>query len=656
MSSVIFRCVICGYLVYDHRDLDSVSWINQFRILYSSRDVVAVTGVGISRNGEGDWSAPLDFTARWDNELPATRERRILGQSPANGRYDFPFHEACWSLLEKAYCPKPIPHETLFRVCSSLPYPSRGSGLSWGNSHGGLTFVGHHCYPWEDPYVERDINSVLPSMRYDPYHVPEILRLRHEEPQVPAVSGPMRQTTDCFLKLPEEIIILISLYLPTADALNVRRASGSFLPIFSSQQFWASRFETNADRSWLFESQEWDKTYDRRWLYHSTNKAHCTEGMNNRKRVWKLIQRIQRVLSLRWEETSASDIAGITGLRWQEATGDLRPETPRWRLHHFDEGCRLFREQHTPTPLGKLSHIAFSIIKLSATIYITGIRLILNQGQAIQLGYRAENEVIVPIHTAQLIGFKLAVGSRGIQGLKCVFDDQSQSQWVGCPDDAPRTQRLMLSSPITAIKAGFDGFKAVSLAVAESIPLPEGRSLRDSAFWYPRVPPAGLHFNDLYFTKEDTAATRYQPLCWAMFGGPGGIYLRSIIGLSVTCHSVIHSMKFHYNSKEVPVECRKLGRYRTKGTNPIHFPIDGPGGEIINSVTVCVYRDGILESFKVTTNHGRSCHFGAIDADPDIVEKPITVAPGSTINGFYWSQYDNCFMALGVISEMIDQH
>ncbi|KAF2970831.1 hypothetical protein GQX73_g2783 [Xylaria multiplex] len=583
MSPVIFCCVICGYVIYDYQDPDSASWVNQFRILYSSREIIAVTGVGIYDDPDGDWVAPLDFSARWDDELPATDEIGVLRQPPVDGRYGFPLHEACWSLLEKAYSPEPVPRETLFRVYSSLPFPSLGRGLSWGDSHGGLVFIDNNRYPWEDRYIDRALDSVLPAARYDPYHVPEILQLRYEEPQVPAVSGPLQHTADCFSKLPREVIILISLYLPTIDALNVRRASGSFLLIFYSRQFWASRFETNADRSWLFESWEWDKTCDRRWLYHRTNKAHRTEGINNRERVWKLIQRTQRTLSLQWDESYTSNIAHMTNVKWREATGDLRPKTRVGPLHGFGEGCRLFHEQHAIIPPNRLSHIAFSVIQLGETIYIAGIRLILSQGQAIQLGYRAENELIVS--TTRLTGFNLAVGSRGIQGVQCVFDNQPLLQWAGCPEDAPRTRRLTLSGPIMAMKVGFDGCKVVSLAVAESIPPPECTSLRDSAFWYPRAPPAGLHLNDVHFTAKDTATTRYQPLCWTMFGGRGGVYLRSLVGLSVTCFGTVRNIEFHYDSEEVPVECRKVGRCRTEGINVIHFPIDGPDGEVIDSVT-----------------------------------------------------------------------
>ena len=43
---------------------------------------------------------------------------------------------------------------------------------------------------------------------------------------------------------------------------------------------------------------------------------------------------------------------------------------------------------------------------------------------------------------------------------------------------------------------------------------------------------------------------------------------------------------------------------------------------------------------QISTNRGRSCRFRQKESamTGDFVEKPITIAPGTTINGFYWSQ------------------
>lgn len=140
-------------------------------------------------------------------------------------------------------------------------------------------------------------------------------------------------------------------------------------------------------------------------------------------------------------------------------------------------------------------------------------------------------------------------------------------------------------------------------------------NLRDSAFWYPRIPETGLHLNEGGFTARETAMTRYDPICWTMFGGPAGMYLGLLTGISVTADGgCLRAIEFHYNSEHVPLEQRKLARCTpSEYAQTMHFEIDGPGGEVIDSLTVYIrqyateglwyYKPGVLESFKACSLH-----------------------------------------------------
>ncbi|KAF6239198.1 hypothetical protein HO173_002459 [Letharia columbiana] len=101
----------------------------------------------------------------------------------------------------------------------------------------------------------------------------------------------------------------------------------------------------------------------------------------------------------------------------------------------------------------------------------------------------------------------------------------------------------------------------------------------------------------------------------------------------------------------------------------MHFPIDGPGGEIIETVEVNLvdlkslygepaqsfYGHRKLRSFKISTNYGNSFHFQpAGDAPDELPLRPMVIAPGTTITGFYASQNPEMgLISLGVISEVI---
>lgn len=440
-------------------------YANVRSIVYSSPEGIAITGVGLydDPNG-GDWTAPSNPTARWDDAgygHPAHDQIGVLRLNPRNGRYGFPFHEACWSLLEKSYLPEPIPYKALFEVCRSLPFPSQGFTINWGHDFEGLVLLDNQDrYPWEDRFVEVDGHSELYiTAKNDPYHVPEIQQLLYEKPLHPppiSYSSLVTTVADRFSPLPKEICIMIASNLSTTDALNARRASRSFISILYSQQFWASRFMTDADRSWLFESREGAKAQDWRWIYRRTNKANRTRGMQNRDRVWKLIQNVRVILRLRWTESPIllSPSPNPDSSRWLEATGDLRPEEDTGPYHNFNEGCRLFTEKQTSIP-DLLSQIVFSVIRLGDTEYIAGMRFISSQGEAIQLGYWAEGGEL-SLNVTLLAGFNLAVGSRGVQAIQCITGDGQTSQWFGCPYRAPRTRRLAVCGRVTAIKTGFD--------------------------------------------------------------------------------------------------------------------------------------------------------------------------------------------------------
>ena len=387
-----------------------------------------------------------------------------MRQREANGRHGFIFHEACWSLLQEAYHPEAIPLARLLEVCRSLPFPLQGTGVSWGHDYGGLVLLDNQShYPWEDRLIDRHDDSITcRHARENPFDVLEIQRLLKELPQCPpcceklSSSRPISKEGDYFARLPWEICEEIALYLPTTDMLSVRRASRAFSHIFSSQPLWASRFKSNADRGFLFESRNSKKSRDWRSLYRRTNDVHSPPGLQNRKRIWGLILSLMDVLSMRWNDSSKLCPWDVNraGLRWREIVGDLSQEQPLGPYRAFNEGCRLFNKQSTSIP-DLLFQIAFSVVRFGDTEYIAGIRFIPSKGTDICLGYRAKAKELV-LDVTVLRGFVSAVGSRGIQALQIITGKGQVSQWFGCPSESPRTRRLAVFGSIAAIEAGFD--------------------------------------------------------------------------------------------------------------------------------------------------------------------------------------------------------
>lgn len=144
----------------------------------------------------------------------------------------------------------------------------------------------------------------------------------------------------------------------------------------------------------------------------------------------------------------------------------------------------------------------------------------------------------------------------------------------------------------------YQGFRIVSFAAApvERTAVRE-LSLRDKAYWYPSVPPDDVSLNAESFTGQDSLIKRYQPLMWSRFGGPRGVYLRALTKISVSVNGRLH---FHYDREDIPAHSLTLGRdhrgpigaeqalQRLGLYRGVEFSIDGPGGEMIQTIEVAI--------------------------------------------------------------------
>ncbi|KAK4155856.1 hypothetical protein C8A00DRAFT_41589 [Chaetomidium leptoderma] len=625
MSQWASHCPICGWRV--DSEAGSVPWINQFHGLYSSPEKgIVLTGVGLY--SPGLFIAPPDPSARWgDPGHGNSRQGYFDAMTEVDGKRAFVFHDACWSLVEQAYHPAAVPRERLFEVLNSLPAFARDS-INWEHDYGGLGLFADEkdYFPWEYPYfADRGI---------------EMGGTTTYTASTPLPSPPSRNLLlstagsssgqDPFNLLPEELCCTIAAYLPTPDVLNARCASRSFWGVFDSQQFWASRFKGKISaRSWLYEAaQDLESTggigrRDWRWLYHRTIDARLGQAARNRKRVWGLIRHV---------------LPSELPFPWQS------PSLP---------------EEESPRPL-----LAISTVRLGRSVYIAGLSLTTTSGEVLRLGYRsASSESSLQLQGAALTGFNLAVNLGGIHDTQCVSGSgtiRQLSPWLGCPDDALRTERLSVMTIGRTM-----GLRMLSVAAVRQrgLQMPAGHSgkdnhsLRHSAIWYPDVPPPTLNLNQDFLVAPEAHTSGFKPLFWSWFGGPGGIYLASLVKVRIT--GEIGRIDFFFDTPEVPAGCQSFGRiepWEDKDNNSdddlkvVEFPIDGPGGEVIDSVEIRqeVRREDLVEWWnsegyltwlEIHTNRGRTLKVGSKSKarNGSVVKKRIAATPGTAITGFYGS-------------------
>ena len=465
MSPVSFCCIICGVAIHESRSLSQDSWLTQFRIskfspeakahdliltspVYAESDAVYVSGVGLRENARSSaWFAPLDEGMRWDDRdyhLKASNRIPVMKQPPDNGCHGFVLHDACWCLLKAASDTQSVPLERLRNICESLPLPLWWEGVCWDHDYGGLALLdeqGH--YPWEDRLREQTVCSEIHrNAKANPYDVPDMSRLPIKLLDHPPDSLPPSPRNDCFMLLPWEILEGIVDLLPTTDVLILRLASRSFAPILTSQSFWASRFAPGRERDFIFEARKWKNCKDWRLLYRHTSAAHATPGLQNRRRIWSLIQIIKEYLSLRINEKPRDLSADMndTDLRWNQVGGDIKQALGAGYCKEFNDGCRIFDKVHAFIPK-TLFKMALSVVQAGEADYIVGLRLISVEEDDKQLGYRAEGKELF-FEVRALRGFAIAVGPRGIRALQVICDDGTRSPWFGRLGKSPIKERL----------------------------------------------------------------------------------------------------------------------------------------------------------------------------------------------------------------------
>jgi hypothetical protein len=475
------------------------AWGNQFRgrkgvllrlgapaadiaaVYYNPAEGTVLTGVGLYNDPySGAYIAPRDRAIRWNDagyNRPLEDQFGVLKQNAVNGRHGFIFHEACWSLLEEASRPAAVPLARLYHVCASLPLPIEFDGVSWGHDYAGAAVANNEThFPWEDRFEGREFPGPDPVITANPYQVTIVDQILAEDPEDPPVPGhtsaislPAASSgSDCFATLPGELCAEIAMCLPTADVLNTRLASRAFWPVFHSQQFWASRFTLESpDRPWLFEARPCGGSpRDWRWLYRRTNPLGKYPGLQNRQRIWGLIRSVRDILSLVWNGlpldlapvwrpddtslTSPAHRAEVTAHLWDRYKGD-----GLW--NEFHNGCLLLRSQTIAIP-DNLVRLTVSTVTMGDRAYIAGLSLTTAAGDTIRLGY-SSSSAEQSCDVSELQGFRLAVGSRGIQALQCADAGGPglESSWLGCLVDVPRTERLAAGyGRVVGLEAGFD--------------------------------------------------------------------------------------------------------------------------------------------------------------------------------------------------------
>ncbi|UNI20424.1 hypothetical protein JDV02_006513 [Purpureocillium takamizusanense] len=484
-ASMNVACFVCGYDVCDRdRQGYSTRWLEEFRLVTNHDGLgVSISGIGIKSDLAGDrWTAPLDYTKHWaDMGAPEIARVGVMFQGFIDGRYGYPVHVVCWELARRVFAPEEIDPPTMFSVLDSLPAHDQDLGLDWGHRYGGLLMADHDHHDPALSTLRIDYQGPTSNIaKHNPLNVIEHETLHDGKAETPfpvptIMDRHYAESRDPFAKLPPELLLLVSCDLSTLDVARVRLASRAFRPVFDENQFWKSRFTATDERRWVFEVSEWrqrahstNQSLDWRSLYYRTSSSNGPASLQNRERIWRLLEHAREVVSLRCFQSPVEFGTWLIPdeLAWDRATAEIH-EGDSARDRTFTEGCRLFHTQQVLIP-DNVTSLEVFLVHLGSEVYVAGLAFRAPQSETIALGYKSTRTQTVHMQ-GRLSGLEVSIGNRGVHGLQCVFEDGSMSQQVGRWVDVPQTGRLGTGGgPIAALEVGYDGFKIVSLAVGRA--------------------------------------------------------------------------------------------------------------------------------------------------------------------------------------------
>ncbi|KAL2794759.1 hypothetical protein BJX66DRAFT_189107 [Aspergillus keveii] len=651
------RCIVCGLEVTREGEAGDI-WLREYRMVYRTSAGTYLSDAAVRRH-EGDeasFQVPLLNSNAGNGQSVASINVPILQEK--DGCFGFVMHNACWAVFQIRAGSTSIDLQRLvevFESVSRIKGPPQLCCYAWYHEYENIISFDYILWPWErrcwspKPLSPEFIRAISrsPLSTVNP-NVSGITSSWSTAFEKAAVKRHGSADNDCFATLPFEIVEEIAFYLSTATVLKTRLASRTFAQLFYSQTFWASRFRSNGERGFLFEA--WNKTGSRDWrqFYRQTRDIAATHPfLHNRQRIWCLAGSL-------WEKLVLTPVQPLTrvpadqhllGRRKGEVYGDLTVG----KFLNKRASTQKIVPQKTEVPTDT-HRIGISIVYDGPVTYVAGIHLFHGANDNdIRLGYITVPETTLFSNFTSLKGFIVAVGSSGIHALRIVHgENDTLSPWLGDPLDGAITRRLVFIDQISALSAGFDGYKMIYLSAwGRRAPAPEGLKqldlIRNRLLWCPELPGPDMNLNETsVFGKLESSAKKFHPAMWTSFGGPGGANLRFLTSVTVIIDGdIMTNVMFQYSTGNISSSrtIMMLGRRGSEDSDVAPFSIHGAAGEFITTIEVETdprWSPNTPTGLLITTNWGRRCSASRNQLDPK--RTLLQTVRGTIPTGLYATQ------------------
>ncbi|KAF2027907.1 hypothetical protein EK21DRAFT_91132 [Setomelanomma holmii] len=260
-----------------------------------------------------------------------------------------------------------------------------------------------------------------------------------------------KEVWDCFWTLPTELIEHIMMLLPSRDVLNAKLSSRAVAGTPLNKSFWHSRFRAGQDLEYVIEP----------WL-HKVGAikpiVYALRSFTSHQSNFGTAEPTGRALASIWQpKLEPEDTA-----RWECAYGQLLDS----EFQPFHLGCRpLFKRYITlsqPVVAVKVSVLPF----YNGITYVTGLRLCLADSSEETIGYILESNETTLLTGGILRGFRVTYSDRGIHAL-CILNKTGSYSAIAGSASEHKEKKIGFGTPVTKVKAYFDGMKMVYVALFE---------------------------------------------------------------------------------------------------------------------------------------------------------------------------------------------
>ncbi|KAL9563616.1 hypothetical protein ACKAV7_012284 [Fusarium commune] len=278
-------CCLCGiYIALTPSNWSRSLWLDQFYVVCTfdrEANACAYLSTDGFRARRHDYivADPADYRFNDGRSIrvilmPYNCERPLKGPLPPSmlpKAWGYPFHSACWKILNTFGTVDQEDLQSILNLCRSAP--KQLGILNWGHGYRGQASHRLHVAPGEENFLTW---SHRRNPEANPYSIVELTQIFDNHASNTFNSNfpeseplPMLHRVivrDPFPRLPADILLELANHLTLSELTLMKQSSRAFTNLVLPSRFWKSRFRLGREFNCIFEAKQhiggnWESIY-----------------------------------------------------------------------------------------------------------------------------------------------------------------------------------------------------------------------------------------------------------------------------------------------------------------------------------------------------------------------------------------------------------